>query len=325
MVSRVSAAQLFLMPIDPRDLADSIGLDWWSTKKLYDDSWLSFDPDTTIINNAGDEAEFRFLGSLIAAGCEPRMLKRLLSGLERPYRYDLTQIYYDLSERRWKDLPTRRNPGQTVEQVITGYEEEGDVDALSDIADRVREALDHLDGADEVEDASDDRYDFDPADSTIVSAAQQLLLKLAESPLADSAAKVIVLGKMFHVFQKLPEVTLGSSLHVELTGPRRRFGTHEIYHWWHISLEERGYLEIESGGHFYRPETGGDTFTSMTWQVSPGGEPDFSDDIYSLPIVDDADTFENEVAAMELDDTGMYELSVDDASLAELLEEETAG
>ena len=87
--------QLILFPKQPKDLAESIGLDWWAAKKLYDDNWLSFNPETAVIDDSKKETEFMFLGSLVAAGCDPPMLKRLLTDLKKPYCYDLSKMYYN--------------------------------------------------------------------------------------------------------------------------------------------------------------------------------------------------------------------------------------
>jgi hypothetical protein len=118
---------------------------------------------------------------------------------------------------------------------------------------------------------------------------------------------------MVGVLQKLPEVTRGAYLSLNLTGPTRTFGSHEIFHWWEV-VSENGMLQISSGGYFHRPETGGDSFTSMSWGVSPGYPPEVNSYLGSLYMVDDADSFENEVAAMDLSDKG-YELSVEDDTL----------
>jgi len=83
---------------------------------------------------------------------------------------------------------------------------------------------------------------------------------------------------------------------------------------WSIEADEDGNLIISSGGYFYRPQTGGDTFTTMIWDASPGCRPELRDYLGNLAIVDDADTFKNEVKAMCLNDGG-YELSVEDVSL----------
>jgi len=301
-----------LFPIDLRDLAESIGLDWWAAKKLYGDNWLSFDPETAVVDNDSQESEFRFLGSLVAAGCDPRMLRRLLSGLERPYCYDLNRVCYDWTDRCWKDLPSR-NPRLSGVQVIAELEEDQDQDGLSDIQNRVQNALNRL-AAEAGEDMTpQDRYLLDPDHSSVVTAAQRLLWRLATSTLLDDASKVIAVGKMFQVFQRLPEVTPDVLLSVELSGPTRLFGTHEISHWWKLELDN-GFLTIGAGGYFSRPETGGDSFTSMDWTAVPGREPETGGYVHAPSIVDDADTFEHEIAAIDFN-ADDYELTVWDRTL----------
>jgi hypothetical protein len=158
------------------------------------------------------------------------------------------------------------------------------------------------------------RYDFNPEQSSIVLVAKQMLLGNRIFFYIGYTGKKIVVGKIFQIFQRLPKVSLGEDLRLDLTGPRRNFDNNEIYHWWTIELDEEGSLCISSGGHFYRPETGGDSFSSMSWEVNPGFQPDFQDYLHTLNIVDDADTFKNEVANMRLD-KDVYEVTVEDYSL----------
>jgi hypothetical protein len=306
---------VFLFPKNPRDLADSIGLDWWAARKLYDDKWLSFDPEITLIDNDAMQTEFVFLGSLVAAGCDPHMLKRLLAGLGKPYSYDFLQIYYDWSERSWKDLPYEGSPVKVAEEILTELEEEGDCDSLNEISKQVHEAINRLNEEDDSEDISEDIYDFDPERDNIVRSARHLLWKIAGSPLVDTPGKTVAVGKLFRAFQRLPRVTADEGVvRLDLVGPRRKYGDHEIYHFWAIELTDEGELAISCGGHFYRPQTGGDSFTTMTWNVAPGCEPGYSDYLHTLSIVDDADTFEGEVACMDLQDR-KYTLTVGDDSL----------
>lgn len=157
-------------------------------------------------------------------------------------------------------------------------------------------------------------YAFDPDASSVIIAARKLVWRLASSPLCVKASEVITIGKLFRVLQRLPEVTLGENLRLGLSGPKRMFGNREITHFWEIRLEDSGLLVISSSGHFYRPETGGDSFTTMMWQVSPGDEPDENSYLHLHQIVDDADNFENEVAAMDFTEPG-YSLEVEDDSL----------
>jgi hypothetical protein len=321
MPLRLDNGQMFLFSIDPRDLAESIGLDWWAAKKLYDDKWLSFDPEKTEINYTSMQSEFVFLGSLVASGCDPRILQRLLADLEKPYCYDLSRIYYDWSSRRWKDLPYHGTPEQVAEEIVSAFEEEGDTDSLADMREIVQEALSRLNENDEPGDISEDGYDFDAEKDSVVNATRQLLWKIAASALVDSPSKTVVVGKLFRVFQKLPEVMLDENLRLELVGPRRKYGEHEIYHWWDIELNEEGGLQVSSGGHFYRPQTGGDSFTAIIWDAVPGEEPKMEDYLHSLSIVDDADTFENEVVAMDLS-AAEYKLSVEDPTLEKLIEDD---
>ena len=323
MISRISSAQTFLFPITPRELASKIGLNWWAAKKIFDDKWLSFDPENTPIANEGTEAEFTFLGTLVAAGADPLLLDRLLNGLERPYQYDIRSSYYDWKAQCWNELPVQRNPYGVVAELISNCLEESDTHTLLGIRESVQDALGQLGISDDDHDENTDeetgeptRYEFDPDTSPVISAARKLVWSLASSPLCVKASEVITLGKLFRVLQRLPEVTLGENLRLDLSGPKRMFGTHEISHHWEIRIEDSGYLVISATGHFYRPETGGDSFTSMTWQVSPECEPDEISCLHAISIVDDADTFENEVAGMDFNEPG-YSLEVEDDSLEE--------
>ena len=312
---------MYLIPADPRDIAEKIGLDWWAAKKLYDEKWLSFDPEIETLDSVGKEAEFIFLGSLVAAGCDPRMLRRLLSNLQKPYCYNLSSIYYDWPTRSWVDFPNQDAPSQIAAKIITELEDDGDVDSLEELRDRVQEAITRLTDDDQDDDVSDDRYAFNAEQDSIVSSVRQLLSKIAASALVDTPSKTIVIGKLFKVFQSLPKVTQDEDLSLSLVSPRRNYGEHEICHCWEIRLSEEGELRVSSTGDFWRPRSGHDSFTSMTWEVSPGCEPILEDYHHTLSLCDDADTFENEVMAMDLD-AGGYKLSVEDSTIDECAEEE---
>ncbi|MEW6187317.1 MAG: hypothetical protein AB1585_16410 [Thermodesulfobacteriota bacterium] len=313
MLFRIDSEQMSIFPKNPRDLAESIGLDWWAAKKLYDDKWLTFDPEKNLIDTNGKEAEFTFLGSLVAAGCDPPMLKHLLRDLERPYCYDLSRSYYDWSNRYWENLLFHGTPQQIAAKIISSFEDGEDLSSLENIKNYAQEAISRLNDEFEEENFPRDIYVCNPQDP-FIEAARQMLWKIAASDLIDTPEKTIVVGKLFNIFQQLPKVTLDVNLSLNLVGPRRMFGDHEIYHFWDIELSEEGDLKISSAGHFYRPSTGGDSFTSMVWEAMPGYEPEISNYLNSLLIVDDADTFENEVVVMNLK-SGEYELEVEDRTL----------
>lgn len=315
MPRRLDSGQLSLFTTDLRDLAESIGLDWWAAKKLYDDGWLSFDPEINTINDSSKEAEFVFLGRLVAAGCDQRMLKQLLETLEKPYYYHLYGMYYDWAKRCWMD---HELPPQDAAKIVSEFEDDSDAASLEELKELAQEAINRLNGDEGV---PCDQYDFNAEQDTIVAAGCRLLWKIAASALVDTPSKTIVVGKLFRVFQNLPKITLDEHLSISLVGPRRMYGEHEIWHYWDIELNEEGYLKISSAGHFYRPQTGGDSFTSMTWEVSPACAPELNDYLHNLLIVDDADTFENEVEAMDLE-SGGYKLTVEDPTLEALEEDE---
>ena len=151
MPNRVDCSQLSLFPKDPRDLADTIGLDWWAAKKLYDDEWLSFDPETSLIDNFGMETEFVFLGSLVSAGCTPRILSKLLNRLEKPYRYDIREVFYDWPSQTWKDLPSQITREETAEEIICELEDQEDIDSLLEIKAMLQEAIDRLNADEQTE------------------------------------------------------------------------------------------------------------------------------------------------------------------------------
>src|SRR5262245_41851132 len=93
--ARVASAQHLLFPNTPRGVCDEVGLNWWAAIKLYDDGWLSFAPEVVSRLDESQEAELRFVGALVVAGCDRPMLAALLSGLPKPYAYHGSRLYYD--------------------------------------------------------------------------------------------------------------------------------------------------------------------------------------------------------------------------------------
>lgn len=103
--ARVSAAQQFLFPVSPRAVCDEIGLNWWAALKLHEDGWLSFNPETAKQLDEVKDAELRFVGTLVGAGCDSGLLHHLLDGLSKPYCYRTGRIYYDWSTKHWRLVP----------------------------------------------------------------------------------------------------------------------------------------------------------------------------------------------------------------------------
>ena len=141
-VARVAAAQQLLFPANPRAICEQLGLNWWAAMKLHEDGWLSFSPVTTPRLDEAQEAELRFVGSLVIAGCDHGMLPILLGGLEKPYAYDLSRLYYDWAGRGWRLLPDpHAHPEAIFTEWLDALVESGDVSSLTGILELGQDAL----------------------------------------------------------------------------------------------------------------------------------------------------------------------------------------
>jgi hypothetical protein len=154
-----------------------------------------------------------------------------------------------------------------------------------------------------------ERYQFDSKDRALLDAAVALLKKV----IADDAvrpAELVSVAKLLHVFTVLPKVTPGLEVTVSVISPRRNFDEIETFHWWDVGVEgER--LSIISGGHFYRPSTGGDTFRTIDWAAVPGEPAESEDHRASLQIVPDVQSFSDGVASIDFA-SGNYTVEVTD-------------
>lgn len=149
----------------------------------------------------------------------------------------------------------------------------------------------------------DEPYIFDDTDREVVGLAMSLLAKIWQSKLVPEAQKP-VLVTMVSMLDQMSEVVNDSlNASITLTGPRRMFGDHEIYHHWTVEASE-GEVRVDAGGYFYRPATGGDAFTSFMWVAIPGSITDCRDFSEHLRIVDDAQPFGTEVLGLDLSQPG---------------------
>jgi hypothetical protein len=141
-IARVSAAQQLLFPSSPRSLCDEIGLSWQAALRLREEGWLSFPVETTTQLDEAQEAELRFIGVLVLAGCDRNMLGLLLAGLPRPYAYDLNRLYFDWSARHWRLLPDpRHNPEAAFTDWVDLLVQTRDVASLVGIVELAQDAL----------------------------------------------------------------------------------------------------------------------------------------------------------------------------------------
>jgi len=97
-------AQYSRPPRSPESLCKEMGLNWYTALKLYEDGWISFDPNTVETLNDWQEAELSFVGSLVTGGCDGAVLRHLLARLHKPYSYHISRMYYDWREQKWRLL-----------------------------------------------------------------------------------------------------------------------------------------------------------------------------------------------------------------------------
>ncbi len=103
--ARVHKGQLSLFPYTARDVCRGMGLAGPAALQLHKDGFLSFNPATEGNLDSAQATELKFLGSLIIAGCNKRMLNQLTRYLRKPYQYRLDLIYYDWLSHQWLLLP----------------------------------------------------------------------------------------------------------------------------------------------------------------------------------------------------------------------------
>jgi hypothetical protein len=139
--ARVRAEQQLLFPANPRALCEQMGLNWWMAQKLHEDGWLSFYPAATPRLDEVQEAEMRFVGTLVVAGCDESMLPLMLGGLQRPYSYDLNRLYYDWATRRWRLLPDPCSPEDSFAAWLDALVASGDAGSLAGILELGQDAL----------------------------------------------------------------------------------------------------------------------------------------------------------------------------------------
>jgi hypothetical protein len=141
-LARINADQQLLFPANPRALSQDMGLNWWAAIKLYEDGWLSFSPANTPKLDEAQEAELRFIGALVIAGCDRNMLAVLLGALSKPYSYDVKRLYYDWCTRSWRLLPEpQANPESLFTDWLENLVQSGDVSTLTGIGELAHDAL----------------------------------------------------------------------------------------------------------------------------------------------------------------------------------------
>ncbi len=164
-----------------------------------------------------------------------------------------------------------------------------------------------------------ERYQFESKDYPLLEAAAVLLRKVAAAETTE-AAELVSIAKLQHILAALPRVTSDINVTVSVVSPCRKFEETETFHWWDISVDDEC-LSISSGGHFYRPTTGGDTFSTMRWTAIPERAAELEDFRDSLWMVPDVCSFPEGVANIDLSAPG-FKVEVTDEDNPLLDEEE---
>lgn len=140
--ARVESRQLPMFARDLRTVAAGIHLNWSEARRLWAAGFLSFDPDSGMVSDEAREAEFVFVGVLAAAGLSDVALGRMLSGLRKPYAYDLGRIFYDWFARRWFLLPDEDDPEAAFLGMLSRLGDRRERQTLLEIRELVENALD---------------------------------------------------------------------------------------------------------------------------------------------------------------------------------------
>jgi hypothetical protein len=132
-----------LFDISPREVCREIGLNWLAALRLRDSGWLSFDPEAKSELEEPEEAELRFIGSLVACGFDESQLSILLKELEKPYRYRIESLYFDFLTKKWRLIPDTSDI-IVIQECIDNLKKEGEIEPLQSLYEYIEEALEEL-------------------------------------------------------------------------------------------------------------------------------------------------------------------------------------
>ena len=131
-------------PRSPRDICAELGLNWLSALKLHEEGWLTFDPAKPSQLDAAQQAELRFLGKLVVAGCDGSLLTQILAGLRKPYAYRIDRLYYDWESRKWELLPSDRDMAAHFAAWLSRLVDSGEMAVLEQMRVQVTDSIREL-------------------------------------------------------------------------------------------------------------------------------------------------------------------------------------
>jgi hypothetical protein len=115
----------------------------------YRKGWLSFDPLTLANYDEQERVEVLFIKGLTRSGLSDAMIDRMLSGLKKPYCYDPSTTFFSFVENRWISLPPEQDRADVTSEYLDGLVEAQDWDALRELQNRISQALEDAEAANE--------------------------------------------------------------------------------------------------------------------------------------------------------------------------------
>lgn len=140
MISQIEQDSLF--PYDLNEILTKHSLSIASVTQFYGDDYLRFDPSEKTALNAFEYYELDFVCSLFTSGMSLDSIKTLLSKLDKPYCYDISEVYFNFNSKDWEKIPVPEEPA--VEDLINDLIEEEDFERLKNINVHITDILDNI-------------------------------------------------------------------------------------------------------------------------------------------------------------------------------------
>jgi len=134
----VNQSRLFDTPVT--ELLEKYGLTPAIVTEWFHSGYLSYDPVVFDELEEEKEIEFEFVATLFTSGLSHKSVEHLLLNCEKPYRFRILSIYYNLSKKNWEILPTV--PEYDIEEEIQNLLDSEEIEILEEIKEKIEEFLD---------------------------------------------------------------------------------------------------------------------------------------------------------------------------------------
>lgn len=134
MINRIEQDSLF--PYDLTETLNKHSLSIASITQLYEDAYLSFNPSAKSELNAFEYYELDFVCSLFTSGMSLDSIKTLLSKLDKPFSYNISNVYFDFKSKDWQKIPVPAEP--VIEDLINNLIEEEDFERLGVVFNKIK-------------------------------------------------------------------------------------------------------------------------------------------------------------------------------------------